>query len=201
MPAWRRRVARRDRRSDESIAEAKRAEILDPMSGIVVAGVSWMYHLSRLFEEERLHAQRALVLNPRLAIGHQRLGSALSALGRHQEAIDSLQSAVKHSAESADMLGALGYALARAGRHGEAREMLDRMRTISARHYVSAFSIALVHIALGDRRQALDALETAYEERSWGLAFIGVEPALDPLRGEPRFDELVRRMRLPARAR
>lgn len=88
-----------------------------------------------------------------------------------------------------------------AGRREPAREILDRLKTLSSQRYVSSLSIAQVHAALGDRSSALAALETAYEERAWGLALIGTEVALDPVRSEQRFTELLRRMRVPVQSR
>jgi serine/threonine protein kinase/tetratricopeptide (TPR) repeat protein len=185
-------------KGDEAIAEAERAQTVDPLSAIVGAGVSWMYHLARRFDAERTAALKALELNPQLAMAHWRLGWALMGLGRPPEAIEAQRAALKYSGESPDMAAALGCALATAGRREEAREIRDRLKKHSSQRYVSSLSLAQLDAALGDRPAALSALEAAYEDRAWGLAFIGTEAALDPLRKEPRFAQLVRRMRLPA---
>jgi tetratricopeptide (TPR) repeat protein len=198
---WRASFLAATGKPDAAIAEAERAQSLDPLSAIVGAGVSWMYHLARRYDDERAQALKALDLNPQLAMAHMRLGWALTGLGRHDEAIQAHQAAVKYSGESPDMTAALACALAAAGRRQPAREILDRLTTLSSQRYVSSLSIAQVHAALGDRSSALAALETAYEERAWGLALIGTEVALDPVRSEQRFTELLRRMRVPVRSR
>jgi non-specific serine/threonine protein kinase len=188
-------------RPDDAIAEAARAEALDPLSAIVVAGVSWMYHLARRYDDARTQALRALELNPQLALARWRLGWALIELERPEEAVEAQKAALTYSGESPDMAAALGCALAAAGRTREAREIRGRLGKLASQRYVSPLSLAQLDAALGDRSGALSALEAAYEERSWGLAFIGLEAALDPLRKEPRFAQVVQRMRLPAQAR
>lgn len=196
---WRAAFLAATGKPEDAIAEAKSAAALDPLSGIVSAGLSWMYHLAARFDDERREAEKALELNPRLAMAHWRLASALTALGRQQEAIEAQRRAVMHSGGSADMLAALSYVLARAGQHAEARETLDELLKTATTKYVSSLSVSLAHLALGDRTRALAALEAAHEERAWGLAFIGVEPFFDALRPEPRFSALLQRMRLPVK--
>ena len=95
------------------------------------------------------------------------------------------------------ILSALGHAYAVAGRTQEARNELQELRLISKRHYVSPFYMALVYTGLGEKDEAMDWLEKAYQDRSNGLVFIKVDPELDSLRTYPRFQELLRRMGLP----
>jgi tetratricopeptide (TPR) repeat protein len=198
---WRAAFLAATGKPDEAIAEAERAQALDPLSAIVAAGASWMYHFARRYDGERAQALKALELNPQLALGHWRLGWALIGLGRPKEAIQAHQAALVYSGESPDIAAALGCALAGAGQSGEARQIVDRLEKLASQRYVSSLSMAQLYAALGDRPRALSALEAARVQRAWGLAFIAVEPALDPLRGEPRFAELLRSMRLPAQAR
>jgi non-specific serine/threonine protein kinase len=188
-------------RPDDAIAEATRAEALDPLSAIVVAGVSWMYHLARRFDAARTQALKAIELNPQLALAHWRLGWALIDLDRPEEAVQAQKAALTYSGDSPDMASALGCALAAAGRTREAREIRDRLGKLASQRYVSPLSLAQLDAALGDHAGALSALEAAYDERAWGLAFIGIEAAFDPLRQEPRFAQMLQRLRLPAQAR
>ena len=92
----------------------------------------------------------------------------------------------------------LGHALAVAGRRAEARAVLEGLRQLSSSRYVSPYSVALVHAGLGDRDQALAWLDKAYDERSDYMPYLGLEPMLDPLRSDPRFSALVRRVGLPS---
>ena len=188
-------------RPDDAIAEAARAAALDPLSAIAAAGVSWMYHLARRYDDSRTQALKALELDPQLALAHWRLGWALIGLKRPEEAIQAQKAAFTFSGESPDMAAALGCALAAAGRTREAREIRDRLGQLASQRYVSPLSLAQLDAALGNRSGALSGMEAAYQQRAWGLAFIGIEAALDPLRKEPRFERLVQRMQLPVQAR
>src|SRR6185295_14461645 len=93
----------------------------------------------------------------------------------------------------------LGYALAVAGRRAEARAVLEALSQPPSGRYVSPYAVALVHAGLGDRDQALAWLDKAYAERSDYMPYLGLEPMLDPLRSDARFDALVRRVGLPSR--
>jgi pentatricopeptide repeat protein len=94
-------------------------------------------------------------------------------------------------------VGHLGNAYARAGRVSEAREVLRELKQRFAEGDIGAYEIAFIHAALGEREQAFEWLERAYEVRDRGLLYLKVDPALDPLRSDRRFHELVRRMNFP----
>jgi len=117
--------------------------------------------------------------------------------GMHQEAITSLRAALSQLGRDPEVEGELGHALGVAGRRAEALAMLEGLRQLSSTRYVSPYSVALVHVGLGDRDQALAWLEKAYVERSDYMAYLGREPMLDGLRSDPRFAALVRRVGLP----
>src|SRR5215468_8694315 len=103
----------------------------------------------------------------------------------------------RHSSWTRKSRGELGYALAVAGRRTEALAMLEDLRHLSAARYVSPYSVALVHAGLGNRDQALAWLDKAYAERSDYMPYLTLEPMLDGLRSDHRFDALVRRVGLP----
>jgi tetratricopeptide (TPR) repeat protein len=97
------------------------------------------------------------------------------------------------------MLGLLGNAYAAAGRRDEAIKIRDELEAISKQRYVSAYSFALVNLGLGDKDEALRRFEQAYEDRAGdSLRFIRVDPLLDPLRGDPRFEAVAEKI-IPAR--
>lgn len=176
-------------RFDESIAEARRAEKLDPVSPIIVSGIAWMHHLARRFDDEERAARAALTLDPNFMMAHYRLGEALLHQGRTADAIAALEKARLLSEGSPDLAAAVAYAYGRAGRSREARESLQallNLRTAKTR-YVSAYAIALVYTGLGDRDRAFEWLRHARAERAWGMAFLNVEADFDSLRSDPRF--------------
>ena len=90
----------------------------------------------------------------------------------------------------------LGHAYAVAGRPSEARKILDDLHRLAEERYVLPYGFALIHVGLGEHDVALAWLEQAYEERNSWMPFIQVEPRLDPLRSDPRFQDLLRRMNL-----
>ena len=97
---------------------------------------------------------------------------------------------------TAGLVGALGHAYAVSGKRAEAHKVLAELKDLSKRRYVAPFDIALVYVGLGDKAQALEWLQRAYEDHSFRLTWIKVDPRLDSLRGEPRFQDLLRRMNL-----
>ena len=91
----------------------------------------------------------------------------------------------------------MGHAYAMAGKRGEALKMLEELKQLSNRRYVPPSGMATVYVGLGEKDQAFEWLEKAYEERDRWLVFLKVDASLDPLRSDPRFQDLLRRMNLP----
>jgi TolB-like protein/tetratricopeptide (TPR) repeat protein len=183
-------------RFEEAIAEASRGRELDPVSPIINAGLSWMYHFARRDAEAADQARRVLELDPGFAIGHSRLGIALKRLGRHAEAVAEFREAARLSGDAPDLVAGLAGAYAAAGRAPEAERLLGELEGVAKRRYVSAYSRALVYGELGRRDQAFAWLEKAVGERHGNLAYLATEPDFDPLRGDPRFAGVLRRLGL-----
>jgi hypothetical protein len=112
-----------------------------------------------------------------------------------EEAITELQKSIPGGDPA--HLASLGHAYAIAGQKTEARKILDELEKLSQHRYVPASGFATVYTGLGETEPALDWLEKAYQEPHWYMAFLRVEPLFDPLRADPRFQELVRRMNFP----
>jgi len=124
------------------------------------------------------------------------LGLVLSMRGQHDEAERVLREAEAMPGAGSYTTATLGYALARGGHRPEAERILHSVESASRLGYVSPVALATLHIGLGDHERALDEAERALEERRGWLAYLRVNPLMDPLRGEPRFDALIRRMAL-----
>ena len=117
-------------------------------------------------------------------------------MARREEAIAECQKALSLSGREPAVLGVLGHAYAVSGRRAEAQKVLAELKDLSEGRYVAPFDIALIYVGLGDKAQALEWLAKAYQDHSVGLAWIKTDPRLDSLRGEPRFQDLLRRMGL-----
>lgn len=125
------------------------------------------------------------------------LGWAYEAKGMHGEAILEFQKARELCGGSAETVAALGHAYARAGKTREAMKMLEELDRLAKRAYVSAFLVAGIYAALGDRERTFTWLEKAYEERSGWLVLLKMAPQFDDLRPDPRFEDLLRRIGFP----
>jgi DNA-binding winged helix-turn-helix (wHTH) protein/tetratricopeptide (TPR) repeat protein len=171
--------------ADRSLGEA---EALDPLSPVVSALVGLHHAFAGDHERELVHARRALELDPHQLLGHWAVGSALSNMGRHDEAVAELRRAQELAEGSGFVQPVLARTLALAGREDEARSALAGAGSVSPYH------AAGVRLALGERSAALDLLASAAERRDPWVVVLAVDPFLRPLRGEPAFDALVRRV-------
>ena len=182
--------------SDESVAEALRALELDAASVSGRRSAAWAHYYARRHDQARYHAQRAIAMNPTAEESYRVLGLALTQLGELDEAERVLREGVELSSNSSYPRAMLGYALARAGKRDAARKVLDALEREAKREYVSPVAFAVLHLGLNEPAPALRWAERAYEERRGWLAYLKVHPLVDPLRGEARFEALVRKMKL-----
>jgi serine/threonine-protein kinase len=185
-------------RFDESIAELHRAQQLDPLSVQIAVGVGSNYNHARQYDRAILALQRVAELDPNVGTTYYELGIAYLGKGMYPEAISNLQKAVAGTSRlSGDPLAMLGYAYGLAGQKDQARKILEQLKQQAITGYVQPTAFALVCVGLGDKDQAIAWLEKAYaEERGIYLTHLKVEPPWDPLRSDPRFKGLLRRMKL-----
>jgi TolB-like protein/tetratricopeptide (TPR) repeat protein len=185
-------------RFDQAIAQVKRAMALDPLSLVINSDLGSSCYRARRFREAVNQLRKTVDLDPGFYYAHWNLGSALRANGDLRGAIEEYEKARALSDDSS-MLGLLANAYAAAGRKDEAIKIRDDLENISKQRYVSAYSVALVYLGLGDKDEALRRLEQAYDDRAGdSLRFVRVDPLLDPLRGDPRFEALAEKI-VPAR--
>ena len=138
-----------------------------------------------------------LELEPDFALARFDLGMAFLQKGQFAPALAELEEAARLGHDAPLFLAALGTVYAAAGREKEAREVLGKLKLLAQKRYVPALYVAGLHTSLGEPNPAFDWLERAYRERSNYLLFIRADPVFQPLRGDPRFPELLRRMGLP----
>jgi len=178
-------------RVDEANAERETARVLDPK--IAEAYLDQPRRSSQGFDRNIAVFRSNLQKNPTTRVYFQ-LGSALVMDGQFAEGIKMLEASKPE--RHARYLAYLGYAYAASGDKKKGRELLEEMRRRAAKQYVSGFSLALVHAGLGENDSAMEQLEHAYDEHAFELAQLNITPAFDPLRGEPRFQALVRKLGL-----
>ena len=183
-------------RADEAIAEAKRAQEIDPLSLIAHASAGYPFYFSRQYDSSIEQQRKALELDPGFVLAHLNIARNLVQQGKYEEAIAGYKQSFNVMGRTSQLVGELGHAYAVSGKRAEALKLLDELKEMSGRQYISPLDFAFIYTGLGDKQQALDYLEKAYQERSTWLMWIKVDPRFDPLRSEPRFQNLLRRMNL-----
>jgi len=176
---------------DKAIAEEKRALELDPVSPIISASLGAIYTLGRRYDEAIAQLRDTVEMHPEFYWAHRWLGWALELKGATGEAITEYHKAFELS-DDPIVLAQLAHAEVSVGRQNEARQILARLTEDAKARYVPAYAFAVIHLALGEKDQALDWLETAARDHdNFYSNFFNVDPYLDPLRGDPRFEALV----------
>jgi serine/threonine-protein kinase len=177
--------------------EARRAleyaRELDPLSPAILTSLGVLSFFLRDWDRALRELHDVLELDPGFATAHYFMGQTYLWQSAGDLALDAFTRAVSLGGRSAETLAGLGYAQARLGRGAEARAALDELMRRAAASYVSPARIAQLHLALGDRAQALDWLDRALDQRSPDVVWIGVHPMFDELREEPRFIDALER--------
>jgi serine/threonine-protein kinase len=187
-------------RHDEAVAAARQAEKLDPSSLIINNTVGAKFYYARRPDEAIKQYRKTLAIDPNFPPALYHLGLVYAQQGRYPEAITEFQKAHQHSKQQTLILGFLGYAHAKSGQESQARKLLAELQELAKRSYVSSYSMALIHMGLGDKDQAFSCLHQAIAERDPWLLLLKVAPLLDELRADPRFAQLLQDMGLADKA-
>jgi DNA-binding winged helix-turn-helix (wHTH) protein/Flp pilus assembly protein TadD len=179
---------------EEAVGETARAQRLDPLSLVTAALVAFQSYLRRDHQRGLEECRRAVELDPNHFLGRWSLGLGFQQLGRHPEAVREHRKAFDLSGGSPLMRAVLARSLALAGRKAEARRHLEGLERASAEGRAGSYVRATVLLALGEKDAALACLEAAMEERDPWLVLLKVDPMLDPVRRERRFQALLRRV-------
>jgi len=166
----------------------------DPLSLVVNAEVVRTLYYARQYEQAVEEAHKAELLDPDYPRTHFWLGRVYAQLGKFPEAIAEAERS--GPTDSVIRLTELAYARARAGETAEARAILENLQKQSKLAYLPAYDFAVIHTALGENEQALAWLRKAHYEHDWALIVLGVEPRLDPLRSDARFQSLLSKVGL-----
>jgi TolB-like protein/DNA-binding winged helix-turn-helix (wHTH) protein/Flp pilus assembly protein TadD len=184
-------------RHKEAIAEARLARELDPLSLQINSVVGWAFYIAGQYDASIEEYLKALEMDPNYINFYVGLGLSYMEKAMFEEAIAELQKAVTLPGGSPFALAPLGYAHGIADRKREALKVLNQLRVLSEERYISSVDMALVQVGLGENEKALNLLEKAYEEGAYRLTWLKVDPRFGPLRDDPRFQSLLRRMNFP----
>jgi TolB-like protein/Flp pilus assembly protein TadD len=181
-------------RFDDAIVEGKQAVELDPLSLIINTDLGTNYLYARRYDEAIAQLRKTLEMTPGFYYAYLYLGQALEMKGARDTAIAEYQRARALNDDPA-VLGLLAHVYGLSGNKTEALKILDQLKELSNQRYVSAYSFALVYLGLGDKEEALRWLEKSYQDRAGSdIGYIRVDPLLDPLRGDPRFEALAEKI-------
>jgi TolB-like protein/DNA-binding winged helix-turn-helix (wHTH) protein/Tfp pilus assembly protein PilF len=182
-------------RYDEAIAEMRKAKSLDPLSLIINADLAELLVIAHFYDESIIQSRKTIEMDPNFALAHNQLAQAYLQKHMNAEAIAELQKAVELSASCPTCIANLARAYAASGRTNEAAKRLSDLKNHSNGGYSDAAEVSMVYAALGDKDQAMHWLEIGYEQRfNPGVL---LRPGFDPLRPDPRFQDLIRRIGFP----
>jgi serine/threonine-protein kinase len=183
---------------DEAIVQIKQAQELDPLSLIINTDVALIFYIARQYDRAIEQSRNVIEMDLNFGVAHFVLGLAYEQKKSYKDAIEELQQGISASGGITVMTGALGHTYAVSGNRDKALTVLNELKELSKRRYVSPYSIAIVYIGLGEKDQAFEWLQKAYEDRSVWLIHLHlkVDPRLDSLRRDARFKALLKKMGL-----
>jgi TolB-like protein/Flp pilus assembly protein TadD len=183
-------------RFPEASAELEKARELDPLSKVIPAAQGLVYVYQGQYDRAIAREQDVLAFDRNFADAYDALGLAYQQKHMYREAITQFEKYVELSGRDPDALMRLGSAYALAGDEQQARRFLGELESTPKGRYTSPCYIAMLAAALGDKDRAFAWLKKAVEQRSSTMLLLGVDPAFDPLRADPRFQKLLRRVGL-----
>ncbi|MHC4192243.1 MAG: tetratricopeptide repeat protein [Planctomycetota bacterium] len=184
-------------RLDEAIETMQTALKLDPLSNMINNSLAWMYSASGQVERAIEQRKKTLELAPGYVVAMEGLAEDYLSMSMYPEAIASIEKAMTLAGRTPRLVTPLGRVYALSGRKDEAKTLLKELHKRAASEYVLPTFFAEVYASLGNTDEAFRWLERAYQERNWEMLFLRTSPRWDPLRSDPRFDDLVQRMRFP----
>ncbi|GEM_PF-986513 len=179
---------------DEAITEIKKAQEIDPLSLITNDDLGWMLYFARRYDEAIKQSRKTIEMDPHFLLARLRIGQAYVQKAMYDEAIKEFQRVVAVSSSTDTALLLMGHAYAVSGRRNKALAVLDRLSRQAKPRYFSPYRVAAIHAGLGEKEEAFKWLEQAYEKHDTKMIWLKVDPVLDGLRSDERFENLLRRV-------
>jgi tetratricopeptide (TPR) repeat protein len=180
-------------RFDEAVREANKAAELDPLSLIISASLGDRLNEARRYEDAASQCRKTLDMDPNFGLGYLCIGISYVNEGHFEKGIPELQKGIELLPGSPYFMGQLGIAYALSGDRARAQEVLRKLKNLSQARLPN-YSIAVVYAGLADKEQTIFWLKKGYEERDEDMIYMKIEPVLDPIRPDPRFRDLIRRV-------
>jgi serine/threonine protein kinase/Tfp pilus assembly protein PilF len=184
-------------RHEEALATVKKSQELDPLSLIISVSIGWSLYMARRYDAAVEQLRRTIHLDPNYPVTYWILGLALRKMGRYDQAITEGEKGVSLSGGSSLMRAALAQSFGAAGKKEAAIQIHDEMVKLAKQSYVASYFFAGIYVGLGEGDRAIEYLEKSYEERSHWLIYLHLDPGMDALRSDPRFQDLLQRVGLP----
>ena len=184
-------------RNDEAATMIKRAHELDPLSSAISTNISELYQLQNNHDASIETSLKIIELDPNFAAAYEILGISYVIKGRNAEAIAAVEKAAELSKRAGVTLGSMGYVYAAAGKRAEAIAVIKELEEKYARKEAIGLDVAAVYAGLGDKDKAFEWLEKDFQTRNGKLAVMRWETPYKPLRDDPRYKDLLKRIGLP----
>ena len=185
-------------RHAEALARMKKSLELDPLSLIINVAIGWAYYHARQYDQAVEQLLRTVELDPNYPMTHWLLGLVYRKTARYDLAISAGEKGVNLSGGSPLMRAALAHTYGKAGRAGDARRVLDELTELAQHKYVAPHFFAGIHLGLGQHDRAIEFLEKSCAEHCHWLIYLHIDPSMDDLRDDSRFEDLLKRVGLPA---
>jgi tetratricopeptide (TPR) repeat protein/tRNA A-37 threonylcarbamoyl transferase component Bud32 len=191
------RLLTTQKRFDAALEQVRIGRTLDPLSPGIVQSLAATLYLARRHDEASQQLEQLLNVEKSFTLGYFTLAVIRLAQGRTADALELMDTGLKMSPNDSGAIADWGMIHGMLGNRDKAAEATGRLEKMASQRYVAPYFLALPWIGLGDKAKALDWLEKAADDRSWQLPYIGAEPKMDSLRSEPRFGNLLQRLKLP----
>jgi Tfp pilus assembly protein PilF len=178
----------------EAIAQCREAMELEPLSYITSGDLGVIHYYARNYQEAMREARQTLEMDSGNEAAHALMGLCFAALGRYEDAIAEYRKAMGPLKQVNTVVGRLGQACAMAGSRNEASALLDLLARDPSRKTIPHVEMAYIFLGLGDLDRTFEMLEKALQEHEAELVFLNVEPAFDPLRSDPRFIAMLKKV-------